>query len=104
MKTKLSAAIGIIVCLTMLLSLPHSVFALSRRPPQTDANGNVIPDPNAFGDAERFGGLFGPLQGPENPFETFGMYRRGVGIYARDMGFAVDQNHFIPINNTSNSH
>ncbi len=98
MKRKLSALVGIVICLSLIiLSLPSNVFALSNRPPRTDANGNVIPDPNAFGDALRYGGLFGPLQGPD-PFETFGMYRRGIGIYPRDMGFGTNSSRFIAIN------
>ena len=116
MNKKLSVVIGVVICLSLALSLPHNVFALSDRPLKTDANGNVVPDPNAFGDAERYGGLFGPLPDPfqNNPLgdllpynPVFGGYNTMMGghtnnrIYARDFGFGTDSSRFIAINRSN---
>ena len=112
MKRKWNTVIGVMICLTLILSLPQSILALTNRPPQTDANGNVIPDPDAFGDAERYGGLFGPLPDPykDNPLgpilPDFGGYRYPNAIlqgWTRNMGFATDQSRFIPINKKESS-
>lgn len=115
----------IITCLVSVLALIFSsyvpAFAMSRRPDDVryhDETGKFIRDPFTQGDTIRYGGLFGPLPSPEwdtpnnlmNPWArshdygySAGFYyipgtnQRGQGISPRDMGFAIDENHFIPI-------
>lgn len=114
MKRKMNFIVGIMICLTLIVSLPFPVLALSDRP-QYNEKGEFIPNPFAEGDALRYGGLFGPLPqedpwenlvienrnpGLVNPFEAYG---RGMRIFARDMGFAVSDSRFKAINDKSNS-
>ena len=118
MKKKINMAVSFIICLTLILALPQSGSALTNRPPRTDANGNMIPDPDGFGDAERNGGLFGPLPDPfkNNPlgeafplWPTFGGYdnirnHARNAIYPRDLGFGTNNSRYTPINDRSSSY
>ncbi len=115
MKRKVNAVASIVICLTLIVSLPLPVFALSDRP-QYNEKGEFVPNPFAQGDAIRYGGLFGPLQQEDtwenlaienrnpqllNPFEAHG---HGMGIFARNMGFGTDNSRYIPINRRSSSY
>ncbi len=125
MTHKYRIILGVLLCLSLIFN-SSIAFALSNRPPRpvTDENGNFVRDPFAEGDAFRNGGLFGPLPDPEwrdldaipdefvEDYEYYGDYYPGEwgwaprnnrniffhkGIYPRDMGFSVDEPHYIAI-------
>ena len=93
---------GSMLCFTLISGYSSPLMALSKRPPVPhDETGKFIPNPFAEADALRYGGLFGPLPAPEG--DLFGsdmiFYPTSIsrGIYPREIGFSVDEPHFIPI-------
>ena len=95
MRKKTVLLVGIVACL-LSLALPVTALALSPRPPQSE-EGGFAPNPFAEGDALRYGGLFGPLPDPYefDPLAWMRSFRNPIST--RDMGFGVDEPHFIPI-------
>lgn len=115
-----------LIVLVLILSSLSPAFALTNRPPrpstQHDEQGNFIPNPFAEADALRYGGLFGALPAPdypeiimlpENLLDPYAFlyfdeddemaWRSPFGrifpnnINTRNIGFAIDEPHFIPI-------
>ena len=107
MKGKVSAAIGIMLCLALIISLPLPAFALTDRA-QYNEQGGFVPNSFAEGDALRYGGLFGPLEEGSDRWELWAIERRNPELtnpfqnWARDMGFGRDQSRYIPINRRDN--
>ena len=102
MKKKGASIIGMVVVLTIVLALPQTVFALTKRPPQgqlaqqgyEQLEQNLMAQGFIESDQLRFGGLFGPLGG-----QTLGPSpNMGNPVHSRDMGFGIDEQHFVPIN------
>ncbi len=121
---------GLMLCLTLTSSFSQPLLALSSRPDfyQHDEQGNFVRDPFSEADALRYGGLFGPLPEPEwkdeimipkelqdpNAFNFYDeddyiyYYNKAIwnsrkNISVRDMGFSVDENHYIPITRVRSS-
>src|SRR3989338_6290235 len=96
MKGKFGFLVCLMVCLTLLFTLPITASALTARPPQSE-EGGFAPDPFSEGDALRYGGLFGPLPDPYefDPLAGIRSYRNPIS--SRDIGFGIDEPHYIAI-------
>lgn len=104
-----SLVVVIILCLISTLTLPPTALALTDRPPKTDAEGNIVPEPsNPFveGDALRYGGLFGPIK-EMDPWERMAIERENPHLlpppFTRNLGFAIDESHYPPITSSRSS-
>ena len=102
MRGKFYFLVCIMACLTLLFTLPIIASALTARPPQSNEEGGFAPDPFAEGDALRYGGLFGPLPDPYE-YDPLAWLSHRTQIFPRDMGFGVDEPHFIPITKSQSS-
>lgn len=91
------AVLGFILCLIVFSgsSIPLLASGNQANFDQRNENGNFIREPFAKADALRYSGLFGLFELMYDQHVMEWNSRRN--IFARDMGFAVDEPHFVAI-------